>query len=331
MDLTKEQKQERILLINYWENSFPLRGNLLKIIFTVLDKIETNSWTDKFNDDEKRKVRSMVQISIISNLMMYIEDLAVIAESFKQGKNFYNFLDKKTPTDEEDLGKIIENFLDNIGNLANEDIHKIMSYADPTTIEINGECKILLTKHIQVNTDETRRVLKEINDFGKSNHTVFRRFKHAGLPIFLGLPVNSKEFNFFSGYDSTMLVSKGKNPLEDVIPIPFSKQVLEGYKIIIGWIQTILTSMIKNRIECIERGVNGVIPYESYSIDRFTKEEQTKLKKKINEFQKKNPEKTIPKLNIKTQVDKKDIQWYLDLPKFITKSKERLKKETKIK
>ena len=44
----------------------------------------------------------------------------------------------------------------------------------------------------------------------------------------------------------------------------------------------------------------------------------------------KNPEKIIPKLNIKTQVNKKDIQWYLDLPNFITKSKERLKKETKI-
>lgn len=329
MDLTKEQKQERILLINYWENSFPLRGNLLKIIFTVLDKIETDSWTDKFNDDEKRKVRSMVQISIISNLMMYVEDLSVMAESFKQGKNFYNFLDKKTPTDEVDLGKIIENFLDNIGNLTNEDIHKIMSYADPTKIEVNEECKLLLTKHIQVNTDETRRVLKEINDFGKSNHPVFRRFKHAGLPIFLGLPINPTELSFFSRYDSTMLVSKGKNPLEDVIPIPFSKQVLEGYKIIIDGIQTILSSMIKNRIECIERGISGVIPYESYSIDQFTKEEQTRLKKKIKEFQKRYPEKIIPKLNIKTKVDKKDIQWYLDLPKFISKSKERLEKETK--
>lgn len=319
MPLDTDAEREYLLLRNYQENNLLARGVLLRISFVALDQIDSDSWIIKFTDPEKARIRPMIQIDIISKVMMYIEDLAIFAESFRQGKNFYDFLDKRTPEDKE-LGKVIEEFFNNLESYEEKDFYRIMSYIDPIEIKIDGDCMKLLHKHLKANIDELKRIMKQIGDFGRTHHPVFRRFKHAGFPVVLDNSLQNP--GFLEGFDSTMLVSKGPDPMQDIIPIPYSKKVLDAYIIIIDGIQKILTDMVTNRIVCIERGINGIIPPQTYAPYLFNREEWLHMEKKVDEFLIKNPIKDLPKkLNFGGQVRSEDIKWYLELSEFLEKCK----------
>ena len=86
------------------------RGFLLRIDFDSLKQIEENRWAYTISDAEKPIVRKYIQIDIISKILMYSEDLVVLGESFKRGREFYSeFL---APCTSEDLGDTIKVFFE---------------------------------------------------------------------------------------------------------------------------------------------------------------------------------------------------------------------------
>jgi hypothetical protein len=90
MDSTKQR--EYTLLRTYQEN-IDTRGVLLRIPFVALEQIENDSWGNKkFSDDEKVRLRSIIQVDIVSKIMVYVEDLAILSESFIQDRDFYDLI-----------------------------------------------------------------------------------------------------------------------------------------------------------------------------------------------------------------------------------------------
>ena len=71
-----------------------------------------------------------------------------------------------------------------------------------------------IDEQVRSNVKELRRILKEIGNFGITNHPLFKKFKHAGTPIFCGALNTS---GFLDGFDFSNLVPVGPNALMDVI------------------------------------------------------------------------------------------------------------------
>ena len=94
MALSDSLESEYLALRNYKENGLTGRGFLIRIMKAALEQIEAEKWIKAISEAEKPQIRSLIQIDIISKIMMLIEDLAILAESFRQGKNFYDFLDR---------------------------------------------------------------------------------------------------------------------------------------------------------------------------------------------------------------------------------------------
>ncbi|MDP9288805.1 MAG: hypothetical protein M3P08_11485 [Thermoproteota archaeon] len=168
--------REYALLRNYLEN-IDSRGFLLRIPFVTLEQIEKNSWYMQIPDDEKLRVRSLIQIDIISKMMMYVEDLAILAESFHLNRDFYDLL-----MDENiDIGDKTGKFINEVDSFTYTKLLQIMSYLNIEQISIDEEWKGLLKKHLDYHVEKVRRILQKIARFSKASHLIYKRFKHAAL------------------------------------------------------------------------------------------------------------------------------------------------------
>lgn len=56
------------------------------------------------------------------------------------------------------------------------------------------------------------------------------------------------------------------HPFMDIVPIPYSKQALGSYRIIIHGLQLILKDMVDIRKICIQRNLTRLIPNQRYDI-----------------------------------------------------------------
>jgi hypothetical protein len=111
---------------------------------------------------------------------MYIEDLVVYAKSFIGDKDYYSeFLRPSTL----DLGAVIYCFFENIERLSDNDILKIMSWVDLSLINLDDQLEKPLKLIIDYNITKVRKLLTQLKDFGKSNHPIYKRFKHGGMPV----------------------------------------------------------------------------------------------------------------------------------------------------
>jgi hypothetical protein len=63
------------------------------------------------------------------------------------------------------------------------------------------------------------------------------------MPLFLGT-IRKSSPDLFEDFAFCNMVSTGRDPFKDVIPIPYSKRVLEGYEIMIHGLQLILKDMV---------------------------------------------------------------------------------------
>src|SRR5215207_6813920 len=228
MALDEKTKLEYILLRNYLENGLPGRGFLLEMDFVALEQVEKGNWYIEINDNEKPKVRSFIQIDIISKIVMYIEDLAILSKSLILQRNFYDLISDRSI----DIGNMAGKFFEKIDSIPDEEIYKIMSYGDAHHFNLQGESARVFNKHLDSNVKELKRMLRQIEDFGTTHHPLFKKFKHAGMPIFCGGIMTSTDF-FAGKFDMANIVPIGSDPLVDVIPIPYSRQALNSYRIII--------------------------------------------------------------------------------------------------
>lgn len=279
MNLDEKTELEYLLLRNYKENGIIGRDYLLTIPFVALEQVEEDKWYIKIDENENSKFKRFIQIDIISKIMMYIEDLAILSESLLLQCNFYDLLDCM------DIGKMTGRFFEKINRISDEQIYKIMSYATPNQIKLDDKSIIIYDKHLHSNVKEVKRILREIGDFGSNNHTLYKRFKHAGIPIFNG-NISYSTAGFLRDFEFVSMIPFGPNPLSDIVPIPFSKQALDGYHIIIRGLQLILGDIVQNRIICIQRNIDGLIPDRRYDVTALSIEEAkaNSMKKIVNDF-----------------------------------------------
>jgi len=317
---------EYILLRNYKELTLITRGILLKMNFDAHEKIDSDTWFIDFKKDPeyeraKRLAKSMIQLEIIAKIMLYIEDLAIISESILRKTNYYSLLDKK-PESEEDVGKIVEEFFKNIDLFTDEDICRIMSYGNPKDFNFDQDCVELLKRSTKDDIEEIRRILRIIRDFGKEHHPVFKRYKHAGFPIAPGLRIIDPLPEYVKNFDFISIISVNTHPFQEVKMIPYSKEVLEGYHIIINTLQTLLQDIVENRKVCIQRETSGIPCTAYYSALNFTIEELRKLRDKNKKFDKDHPV-INNKFILSITTDNATPNWYSSLHEFLVECKKR--------
>ena len=324
-----EIKKDYILLRNYDENIFPMRGILLKTTMKSIRGIEKNAFPLEYFSD-KIKLTSMFQMDVISSIMIYIEDLFILSESFRRKIPYYKLLDMSDENQDE-IGEIIGKFFKDVNSFSDKEFCRIFGYVeDLNTLDLENDEKILVKKIIQKNITELKRVYFQIKKFGKTHHPIFRRFKHAGSPLIPGAISTISKDPPLSEFESYTIVANGKDPLEDVIAIPLSKDVLEGYRIIIQDIQTCLADIVKNHKSCIERNVTGILPVNCYSLENFSLKDKEIYKKIISKFHNKHPfhMDDLKKFHYHTKIEKKELQWYLDLPDFLRECKTKTAKKS---
>ena len=322
-------KKDYVLLRNYDENIRPMRGMQLKSAMMSIRKIEKNELSlATFTDIGKVNAKSMFQANIISGIMMYIEDLVILSESFKSEIPYYKLLD---PSDknQHDVEIMIIKFCDDANSFSNEEFRKIFGYIkDSNLLDLENEEKNLVEQVIQENIVELRRVFIQIKKFAKTHYSVFKRFKHAGAPLIPGTVGTISKDAFISEFESCITISDGKDPLEDIIVIPLSKDVLKAYSIISEAIQICLKDMVKNHINCIEQMLTGVLPVRHYSLETFSAKDEEMYQKTIKKFYDKHPHHIgdLKKISHQPKIEKEKLQWYIDLPNFLKECSKR--KET---
>lgn len=324
--MDSEIEKQYVMLRNYHENTFTVRGILLKTATESISQIEQNKFPilDFLDEDgknqsesskDKTMAKSIFQLEIISQIMMYVEDLIILSESFRKKILYYKMLDGTE--NELDVGQQIKNFFTGLETFTNEDFYNILGYENPNNLDMNDDERKLVEKVVRLNIMAYRDTIVEVGRFSEIHHPVFRRFKHAGAPIVLGAKLSSGKSTSLSRFDSYTMAAIGPDPFKGMVLIPLSKDVLTGYENIIVKIQTILQDLLQVHLMCIKRNLNGIIPLKAYGSNNLSNAEQEAYKKIHDEFYKKHPQDpTVPK-HINYQLSWKqlpNIDWYLKLP-----------------
>lgn len=311
-------------LQEYHRHGMPARVGIVKFF---LDQINDNLKTynpkqiekeRKFDLNNKQKL-GLLQIGTISHLMLLIEDIATLFTAFKNNEwNYYEYLDRKG---DEDLGVIISNFYLHIDELKDEDIRLVLGYANPRKLNYNESDKDFLSSIIQKNIHSMRYFLVKASVFWRSHIGVFRRYKHAGFPILLGLPIPTNDSVLKKKFDFTSLALTSKENIgEEVTVIPFSQKALESYQTFLEEMFIVLYSVLENNLIKIERKLDGSIPnpIELFT-KRLTKKELKRLTKIHSEFLKS----TAPeKLEYKAHGEPQGVYptWYVYLDTYVKSS-----------
>jgi len=252
-----EKKDIEYYLLKNARENVSSRGLRLRIDFFALEQMENGIWNIEIPNIMIPRVRNTIQMDIISKIMMYIEDVVVLAASLLEEKNFY---DEFLRPSSGDLGGAIRCFFKNIERFSDEEISKIMSWIDIPSVMPNSQLKAMAIKIQRFHIRNFRSDLKELKDFGESNHPVYKRFKHGGMPI-TNVTINRGPADSpLSIFDSCSVVSVGDNPLQDIAVIPCSSNVLQRYQALIEKIQRILIEIIDNRFTAIQREIPRIFP-----------------------------------------------------------------------
>lgn len=345
MIFDKKIKEEYFWLLNYKNFGQYSRERTILMCMDALDKIDSNNWIIVFDEpdlqNKKNNAKSMIQLEIVSKIMIYIEDLAIISESLLKGENYYKLLDPLDTKRERilnflgfrkkrDVGRIIEEFFSKMNTLTIEELCKIMSYKIPNNLDFDKECINLLTKMIHSDVEEVRRIFKLIDKFSDEHHPAFRRYKHAGLPFFYR-PNLEQDSEFLKKFDfSSVIAVKKQEPFQDMKALPFSNDVKEGYGIMIQSIRKLLLRIIDNRIGCIQRGIDWAIPTTTFSVPLFSMDELKKMKMKSEKYMNDNPPKNLFG-NYSLHLNLSGESWYKKLPEFLAECRQigQLEKEFK--
>ena len=138
-----------------------------------------------------------------------------------------------------------------------KEICKILNFPDIENIEIFKDCIVLMEKYLKPHIDSFRTMLKGIGKFSSSTRSIYKRFKHAGMPIIPSIPVISimQKSSVLEKFERINVIPIGNDPFIDIKLIPFSIEILDRYKELANHLQAILNGMITNKIICIERNM----------------------------------------------------------------------------
>jgi hypothetical protein len=306
------------LLKNYLTNGFPARGWLLKFLFKLLDDIDTPNFEIEgkaIPSNSRSNFQAFIQIDIISKIMMYIEDFVILLEGIRTNEgNYYELLGETEESKKKyNVGKILKHLFDNLHTISSDELRKGLSYINPDHVNLDLADRSILDRWINANTYGFRSVIGLVDKFGKTHHPVYRLYKHAGFPFYPGYtspepyPYTSTIFDWYS------MVFRGENPLAKSIPIPYSSQVIISYKRLISVLTTLIEHVVRNKIECINRRVQGIIPArELFTPDVLETDEYNLILNMIVEFRNKNPTRAYEifwKFPIRAERD--EVEWHL--------------------
>jgi len=253
---------------------------------------------------------------------MYLEDLVIILEAIlKTDGDYYGLLDRDIIEDL-DVGNRIKKFFEDKDNFSMANWRKILSYISPSNQTRHSD---VIAKLIELNIVAFKDFINSMQIFGETHHPIFKRYKHAGFPIKPGFlselpyPLTSRKFDSFS------MVFVGKNPLIDVIPLPYAEDVIESYRILVPTLQRMIRDVVQNKIACIRRRANGFVPCVSYaSPSTFTPEENSEIELAIEEYNQQHPNRAFSDVYDFpiNENNVKDMRWYIDLDKNMKKWKE---------
>jgi len=304
------------LLQNYFRRGYASR---IKTLMSLIEKIDEKNTQ---REDEFRakntglsntEKQAALQIASISVLMIYTEDLiAICMARLENHFDYYKYLDSK----EEDLGKLLFEFVQKIPQFSESDLRKILGYMDPEKFEFDSDQqKSTMEKIISKNCSQTQEFLQRISDFRGAHVAIFRRFKHAGFPIFLSQQIqgDNKEYQRF---DFVSVAATSKNdPNDEITTIPFSKQVIKSYRSLGLDISTFLGTILDSYLTAIYKNQDGIMPKLEYHFsENYSDLEKEVCEKVWKKFDKKFPSKPIKARTIVGTIE--DPVWYLSLDRY---------------
>lgn len=142
-----------------------------------------------------------------------------------------------------------------------------------------------ISKIVNNNIDQVKQVLNYIQSFGVSHSRIFRRYKHAGFPARFDGRILISPFGSTATFDSYGAIYVGKNPLSDMVFLPFSQSILESYKILLPALQFLTKDIVLNKMKSIMRKTNGIIPTVVYGVPRkYNEIEKSKYTEALVDF-----------------------------------------------
>ena len=325
----KTLKDNYFLLSNYLLGSLLYRGIYLKLDFECLENLKQNFL---FLDGKKLDLdtesgnvfKSLIQLQIVSKIMMYIEDLIIILDSNRLNKNYYYLLDTKSSEDV-DVGYRLGNFFNNLNSFSETTWRRILCY-----IGIESKFKEV-DEIIRKNIESIKDILSNVADFNRTHRGIFRRYKHAGFPVMYFGEIKRDFYQLKSDFYTSILV--GDNIMKDFTLLPFSEEIIESYKILINGIQLLLDSVVRDRIQCIQRKVDGVIPLKFANINLSESKKYDNILLDVNrKFNSIYPKKFLDiYFNFENNSEyAKQMTWYTNLQKNKQKWKDRAQNDRRI-
>ena len=310
---SKDELEGYFLFLDYvnYRGSLYARGMLLQFLFDDLKKIKPDTVLQidgneiNLTKNNVYYLRSAMQTDIISKIMIYVEDLIIFSVSMLEpDKNYYRLLDKKSP----DVGNRVTEFFDDLDELSDGDARTILSHDYPNNSDFDPDEIKLVNEIIQENIQQFKQNLKLISEFRDGHIQMFRRYKHAGWPSVFGVqlqqPSSSKTF------DSYTIIPVDSDPLNDVVLLPYSNDVIQRYKKMIIILRQTITPVVKNRIGSINRQTTGIIPDIPTHRSNVEKAIFNVLVKK---FHQNNPIRCRDRgFHFASEVNEKTIKWYLN-------------------
>jgi hypothetical protein len=150
------------------------------------------------------------------------------------------------------------------------------------------------------------------------------------IPVFLFILICIEFSSPNTKFDFYSMVYTGKDPLRDVIPLPYSKQVIDSYQSFISKLEGLLRDIVFTKIECIERKVDGIVPSVAYYLkpNVLLKEEVERLPAIRHKFNKEHPIHMKNNNNNLFELKMADLtpeqlQWYVELDRANAQREER--------
>ncbi|MHB8546468.1 MAG: hypothetical protein ACYDAJ_06850 [Nitrosotalea sp.] len=293
----------------------------LGLVYLFLDEIKKQSDVKSNNTPQEhrlnhREIIATLQVGAVAHIMMFIEDLAVICKSIQENNiDYYKYLDN---SGDDDLGIIIKNFYFEILSASDADIRKILGYVEPDSYSFeNEEDEKFVTQIMQINMNYTRRFFEKIYVFRNSHIKIYRRYKHAGFPLLLGIEIPSSDDTLYKKFDFVSVARTSiADPVKEFTTIPFSNQILESYRNIASDIFMFLASIITSKLMSIERKMCGVLPLmDDIFSENYSEDEDKKLQNLWAMFEQKYP---MPQESIRHETNPKAeyTPWYLEFEKY---------------
>lgn len=321
MSISDKDNFQIILLQNYHKKGLVGRLGLVHLILEQITEIYQSKESGDISKDfglNRTEKLSLLQCASIGYLMMIVEDIALLCISFlNNNSEYYQYLDRKG---EEDLGKIISEFYSNFESLTNDDVRKILSIINPNEYVASIEEKNTMITSLQKNITLMKYFIGKTSVFYESHIGIFRRFKHAGFPIWFGKEI-PKDHDIHVDFESVTYAFTSRKKIEEMLTaLPFSKKAIESYLIFLSDIYQVIYTIINSRLIMLERKIGGVLPSpDNYFSQVLSKNEIDKLKQLDKEFNEKFPP---PKEKFHSRLDTLSMTgaWYTYLNSHYSKS-----------